>query len=117
MNRDKLIQAGVDYDEGVMRFGGNTAAFEKYLARFFTGGYMEQIERQLEAGDIAAAFRTTHDLKGATGNLSMNRCYHAICVLTEKLRPQNPDADYAKELAEVKMWYGRAKDAVTEAER
>lgn len=114
MNREKLIQAGVDYDEGVERFGGNSAIFEKYLARFFADAYMDKIERQLEAGDIAGAFRATHDLKGVTGNLSMNHCYQAICVLTERLRTQEQDIDYENELTQVRMWYDKAKTAASE---
>lgn len=116
MNREKLIQAGVDYDEGVERFGGNSAVFEKYLAKFFAGGYLEQIEKQLAAGDIADAFRATHDLKALAGNLSINHCYQAICALTEQLRSQRPDADYAKELSQAKLWYDRAR-AAAEAEQ
>ncbi len=117
MNRDKLIRAGVDYDEGVERFGGNPAVFEKYLAKFFAGGYMELIEQQLEAGDIAAAFRTTHDLKALAGNLSINHCYQAICALTEQLRSQDPDVDYAKELSLARSWYDKARAAAAEAEQ
>lgn len=116
MNRDSLVRAGVHYDEGVERFGGNAAVYEKYLAKFFVGGYMEKIERQLASGDIAGAFRTTHDLKGVSGNLSMDRFYRAVCALTEKLRPQASDADYEEELAQVKLWYDRAQSAITEAE-
>lgn len=114
MNKDKLIQAGIDYDEGAERFGGNAAIYEKYLIKFFSYEYQEKIASQLAQGDIAGAFRTVHDLKGAAGNLSLNRCYRALCALTELLRAQDPNVVYENELAQVNLWYDRAKSAVTE---
>ena len=114
MNRDKLIAAGIDYDEGVERFGGNPAIFEKYLVKFFSTGYMEKIEQELNNGDFSGAFRTTHDLKGVTGNLSLNRCYQAICALTEQLRARDASVVYDNELSETRFWYDRARSAVME---
>ena len=62
MNREKLIEAGIDYDEGVKRFAGKAAIFEKYLVRLFEVQLMENLKEQLEKEDYKTAFRTAHDL-------------------------------------------------------
>lgn len=112
MDRNRLIDAGINYDEGVERFGGQAALFEKYLVKFFEDGLMQKIEAELENKDIAGAFRTTHDLKGASGNLSINSLYVALCELTDRLRGGSPSEDYGSELSKVMMLYNTAKDAV-----
>lgn len=114
MNRIKLIEAGVDYDEGVARFGGNPQLYEKYLAKFFVSSLMDDFERQLAAKDYVAAFRTMHDLKGAAGNLSINAYYAKVCELTELLRPGKPEADCEPLFLQVKAMYNTAKQAVME---
>jgi HPt (histidine-containing phosphotransfer) domain-containing protein len=114
MERNKMIEAGIDYDEGVERFGGSPALFEKYLQKFFADDFLSPIERQLQSGDIAGAFRTTHDLKGVSGNLSLNQFYEAVCELTEQLRDGAPGRNYDTAFQQAKMWYERAKKAVME---
>lgn len=115
MNREKMIEAGIDYDEGVERFGGKPEIFEKYLQKFLAGNYLAAIESQLQSGDIAGAFRTTHDLKSISGNLSVNCFYQAICELTELLRAGKTETDYMAAFQPVKMWYEKAKKASVEA--
>lgn len=112
MNRETLMKAGIDYDEGTARFGGRPELYEKYLKKFFEGQLMETIAQQLENKDIAGAFRTTHDLKGVAGNLSLNRFHAAVCDLTERLRAGVYDGEGEKTFALMKTWYEKAKHAV-----
>ena len=114
MEREKMSEAGIDYDEGVERFGGNSQSYEKYLRKFFLGDYLTQIRTQVENKDYKGAFRSTHDLKGITGNLSLSQCYRAVCVLTERLRPLDTAIDCTGELLDLCQWYEKAKQAVGE---
>ena len=86
MNRYKLSQAGIDADEGIERFGGNTEIYEKFLNRFPDDPYYHQMCEAIERRDIQTAFSAAHSLKGAVGNLSMNRLYRDMCPLVEELR-------------------------------
>lgn len=115
MNRQALMDAGIDYDEGVDRFAGNVAIYEKYLQKFFEGTQMDELEQQLLGSEGAAAFRTAHGIKGTAGNLSISRYYQTICALVELLRPD--DKDYAAAialLADAKRLYHQAYQAVKE---
>lgn len=117
MTREKLIAAGVDYDEGVERFGGDPQMYEKYLAKFFQGHLMEDFERQIDKKDYAAAFRTIHDLKGAAGNFGIKDYYARICELTELLRGGHTEFDGLWLVKDAGALYEKAKKAVEEDER
>lgn len=112
MNRPALINAGIDYDEGVERFGGKEQTYAKFLKRFFSNTLMDEMERLLEAGDLPGAFRVAHDLKGAAGNLSLNHFYAVICQLTEVLR--GGGTEYAELLSRARKLYDAAKRAAEE---
>jgi HPt (histidine-containing phosphotransfer) domain-containing protein len=117
MRRESLMQAGVDYDEGVERFGGNPQIYEKYLAKFFQGHLMEDFVRQIGALDYAAAFRTVHDLKGAAGNFGIREYYAEICTLTELLRGGSPETDCTPLVRHAEALYDAAKKAALEEEK
>lgn len=114
MNREKLIEAGIDYDEGVKRFAGKAAIFEKYLVRLFEVQLMENLKEQLEKEDYKTAFRTAHDLKGSAGNLSVNIFQKKICELVETLRGEGPYTEANTQFAEAKKLYEIAEKAVKE---
>ena len=86
MNRETLIAAGVDYDQGVERFADRASLYEEYLGKFFDGSTMESLRQMLLDGNRDAAFDLTHDLKGAVGNLSITKLYQDICAMVEALR-------------------------------
>ena len=86
MNRYKLSKAGIDANEGIARFGGNVEIYEKFLNRFPDEPYFRLMCEAIERLDIQAAFAAAHSIKGAVGNLSMNRLYGDLCPLVEELR-------------------------------
>lgn len=114
MNKERLIEAGIDYDEGVNRFAGAPQIYEKYLLMFFEGHFLEELSRQLTDNDISGAFRTAHDLKGTAGNLSINSFYKKICELVELLRSGGEGQDYMSVFSEAKELYFKAEHAVKE---
>ncbi len=48
MNRDILEEAGINYDAGVTRFGGQAPIYEKYLKRFLRNDAMQTLEAQIQ---------------------------------------------------------------------
>lgn len=96
MNKDVLIQAGIDFDGGLERFSGRTEIYVKYLKKFPDDKYYSALIDALENKDIEEAFVNAHSLKGTAGNLSLNSFYNALYNLVEALREK--DLDKALEL-------------------
>lgn len=113
MNRERLIEAGVDYDGGVKRFGGSRALYEKFIIRFFDEGLIAEIDDSFKKKDFDTASRRVHALKGESGNLSLTRLYEKACTLMDMLRNNsNPDEERAVEmLEEIKLLYNMAEQA------
>lgn len=86
MNQDKLSAAGIDAGEGIERFGGKQAVYEKFLYRFPNEALFAQMCDAIDKQDAKEAFAAAHSLKGQAGNLSMNRLYDDLCPLVEELR-------------------------------
>lgn len=116
MNRDKLIAAGVNYDEGVNRFGGVKELFEKYLLMFFDERLIDKIEKEMDENNFVSAASTVHALKGESGNLSVTKLYENTCILMELLR-NNPAPDKEKAmqlLSVIKTMFNDAEIAAKE---
>ena len=79
-----LKAAGVDTEGALNRFSGNAALYERFLLQFPKDGNFGLIGPALAAGDMDAALRAAHTLKGVSGNLGMKRLYDA-CSETVRL--------------------------------
>lgn len=112
MNREKLVNAGINYQQGVDRFAGNAALYEKYLLKIFSSGQMEKLQEQLLEKDYENAFRSAHDLKGVSGNLSMNAFYKEICRIVEELRGKIPGEEIMEYYEAAERLYKLAEEAV-----
>ncbi|RDB60468.1 histidine kinase [Gordonibacter sp. 28C] len=109
---EALKRSGIDYDEAMDRFGGNTALFERLAAKFLDDAHFTALEQALADGDDAAALREAHTLKGVAGNLSFTDLYDAVSDVNAALREGDSAA------AEARMEpVRRAYDAVTAALR
>lgn len=86
MTHESLLLAGVNYADGMKRFGGNSAIYEKYLVRFPQDPNYHELMLALSQKDYDAAFKHAHALKGLVGNLSLERLYKQIVPLVEALR-------------------------------
>lgn len=86
MKQSILLAAGIDVNEGIDRFGGNRAVYEKFLYRFKQEPTFSELCEAIEKQNLKEAFAAAHTLKGQSGNLSMNRLYDDICPLVEELR-------------------------------
>lgn len=87
--KNELIAGGVDYEDGIDRFGGNEAMFEKFIRRFPDDKHFDDLHAALAEGDSEMAFRHAHSLKGVVGNLSFNQYFEAISPVAELLREGN----------------------------
>lgn len=86
MNQERLLAAGVNYADGVKRFGGKPELYEKYLVQFPADTNYSHMILALEPADYDAAFKYAHALKGLAGNLSLGSLYVQLSVLVESLR-------------------------------
>ena len=93
MDKERLIVAGIDYDDGVRRFAGRADLYEKFLVKIVGRDDLDKLKVMLEQKDYHQAFILTHTMKGEAGNLSMRRLYAVICEIVEELRNGEPKKD------------------------
>ena len=86
MDKEMLIRANVDYENGKKRFAGNEALYEKYLLKFREDTHYELAKRAFEAGDYETLLKETHTLKGVAGTLGLQDLYQSCAVMVIALR-------------------------------
>ena len=84
--KQRLEQVGVEYDKGLERFMGNTELYHKFLRKFLSDGSYVEFEQALAAGDMAAAEKSVHTLKGTAGNLSLMTLFQAADDAVQAIR-------------------------------
>lgn len=89
--KEMLIAHGVDWDEGIDRFGGNEAMYEKFIRRFTEDGHLVDLRQALADEDVEQAYYHAHSLKGVVGNLSFGRYFKEIGTVSELLREKKLD--------------------------
>ena len=78
---EALKRNGIDYDGAMERFGGNAALYERLALKFLDDAHFAALEQALADGDVDAAVREAHTLKGVAGNL-----YEAASKVNAALR-------------------------------
>lgn len=111
MKTEKLLAAGIGYDDGVRRFCGKAALYEKYLLQFPQDENYTRMAAALQSGDCETAFRCAHALKGVAGNLSLDGLFQQICPLVEALRSGRLQQAQAL-LGDVEQSYRSVLDAI-----
>lgn len=91
MNIDNLKAGGIDYDEGIKRFSGHDAIYQKYLKRIPGMDLFEELNETIEREEWRAAFECCHKLKAFVGNVSIPLLYRQVCELTDLLRMEQVD--------------------------
>lgn len=86
MNKEKLTAAGIAYDEGLDRFMGNSALYEKMLAKFAADGSFSAARARFAEGDWKSFQESIHTLKGVSGNLSLNGIFAVTSEIMRLLR-------------------------------
>lgn len=84
----------------------------KYLLKFYDDQTFVSLQKALDQGDLEAAFRASHTLKGICSNLGLTALQEKCDVLTECLRKQD-DREKAQMLfLDVKDEYHKVKKAL-----
>ena len=79
---------GIDIADGLRRVGGNVRIYHDLLGRF-AGSFADagtRTEQLLIAGDVEAAGRIVHNLKGVAGNLGATRLHQAADAADAAMR-------------------------------
>lgn len=92
MDKELLLQANVDYENGIRRFAGNEALYERYLLKFKEDGHYAGAKAAFEAQDEETLLKEAHTLKGVAGTLGLSELYHACADVVTALRSQQKEA-------------------------
>ena len=91
MDKETLIAANVDYENGKKRFAGNEALYEKYLLKFKDDVHYEAAKRAYDAGDFETLLKEAHTLKGVAGTLGLIDIYQTCANIVTALRAERMD--------------------------
>lgn len=91
MNKETLIAANVDYENGIKRFAGNEALYEKYLLKFKDDGHYEAVITAFESGDFDTLLKEAHTLKGVAGTLGLIDIYQNCADIVVALRGERTE--------------------------
>lgn len=91
MNKEILIAANVDYENGIKRFAGNEALYEKYLLKFKEDVHYEAVVTAFETGDFDTLLKEAHTLKGVAGTLGLIDIYQNCTDIVIALRGERTE--------------------------
>ena len=103
---DALREFGADVDDGLARCMNNESFYLMLVRKAAETERLSQLEIQLQAGNLDAAFETAHALKGLYANLSLTPLTKPVSELTERLRNRT-DTDHSALLAEAKAQFAK----------
>lgn len=112
MSKKEFFEAaGVDYDAALSRFMGNEGLLTRFLKKFMDDPNFLNLQGAIDKGDVDAAFRAAHTLKGVAGNLSLSELYNHASKIADMLR--GGDLEGAKAMMpEVQAAYRKITDAL-----
>lgn len=91
MDKQKLLEAGIDFEGAIARFAGNEALYEKYLKRFETDTHCADAMKALEEKNYDEVLAQTHAMKGMVGTLGMNHLFEACQKVVDAVRANQLD--------------------------
>ncbi len=74
-NYEKLVQAGINIDTLMNRLMGNTSLIKLLVSKFTADRNFADLSEAFDAGDMQAAERASHTLKGMCGNMSLDALF------------------------------------------
>ena len=88
MDKELLIAANVDYENGKKRFAGNTVLYEKYLQKFKEDTHYQAVKSAFAVGDYETLLKEAHTLKGVSGTLGLLDIYQISSDIVTALRTE-----------------------------
>lgn len=111
MDRARLQDAGIDYEDGLRRCAGNDTLYERLLGMFAQdANYVESLEA-FDQQNWDEFFSHMHEIKGMSSNLSMTNVYADAAEIVALLRAQDYDA-IAPVIDRLKVSYAAAVEAI-----
>lgn len=94
MTLDDLAAYGANVEEGVGRCMGMADFYVRLVESVKTDANFGQLKEAIEAGNLDAAFASSHALKGILANLSITPLLNPVTEICELLRNRT-QMDYA----------------------
>lgn len=86
---EELSELGVDTDDAITRFMGNSGLYEKMLKKFPKAVEESPVLTYAQSEDYETATSNAHALKGVTGNLSLTPLYTNYAKIVDMYRESN----------------------------
>ncbi|MGL1901636.1 MAG: PAS domain S-box protein [Fibrobacterales bacterium] len=86
---------GVNTVEGIIRVAGNRELYYSLLKKFIDNNrnFVNDITRTIDSGDIDAAEKLAHALKGVAGNVGAEQLFNKVRILDDALKGSSTDSD------------------------
>ena len=110
--KDHFEKAGFDVDGAIRRFGSNEALYEKYVFKFTDDKIYDNLVKAFTGGDMEAALREAHTLKGVSGNLGLNPLFEPVNTLMGALREGKSQSETSTLFAAVEAGYKTVINAI-----
>lgn len=106
MEKEKLIGAGIDYENALRRFAGKESLYEKYLVQFKEDKHLELALEARERNNYDEMLKAIHTMKGVVGTLGMTALFQACSRVVTAIREK--ELEQVDELVEsVKEEYAK----------
>lgn len=89
---EKLTNGGIDVNDALARFMNSDALLERFLKKFCDDKNYSGLVAAAENRDVDGMIRTSHTLKGMSGNLSMKKLFELLNNQLDDLRSGKTDA-------------------------
>lgn len=86
---EELSELGVDTDDAITRFMGNSGLYERMLKKFPKTVEDSPVMTYAQSEDYETATSNAHALKGVTGNLSLTPLYDRYTKIVDMYRESN----------------------------
>lgn len=100
-----------DYAEVFSRID-NDEWIGKYLKKFVTADYMEELENSVRDQDWARVFRNAHSMKGMTMNLGLGELQTVSSELCELVRYGAPSHNVTDLTERIRTEFDKVREAV-----
>ncbi len=91
----------INVAEGLSRLRDNKTIYKTLLNSFLNKDYMEPVVNDMESGDLDAAAKSIHALKGVAGNLSFPEAHNALILIEVQVKNGINDKEKLEELKEI----------------